>query len=385
VFKLRANKVQKVLVVDDSAFMRKLISDYLNSHPRIEVIGIARNGKDAIEMVKTLNPDVVTMDIEMPVMDGLEALKEIMDKHPVPVVMLSSTTKEGAENTILAMEYGAVDFVAKPGGAISLNLHDVKAEIIEKVYAASGVQINKLKRIISKKRTNEALTLARKTTHLRDENKVTELSIRKENLKSPRLKSFSKRSKTIVMIGTSTGGPRALQEVLTQFPGDFPYPILIVQHMPAGFTKSLADRLDGLCEIGVKEAEDGDLLKNGTAYIAPGGRHLKVKKLGTSYFAKLDDVEPPRLGHRPSVDVLFESAAELSSVNYLAVIMTGMGNDGTEGTKRLKEKCETIVIVESPETSVVYGMPKSVIDAGFADEIKSLPDISKTIMGVLKS
>lgn len=384
-FKLRANKVQKVLVVDDSAFMRKLISDYLHSHPRIEVIGIARNGKDAIEMVKTLNPDVVTMDIEMPVMDGLEALKEIMDKYPVPVVMLSSTTKEGAENTILAMEYGAVDFVAKPGGAISLNLQDVKEEIIEKVYAASGVQINKLKRIISKKRTNEALTLARKTTHLRDENKVTELSIRKENLKSPRLKRFSKRSKTIVMIGTSTGGPRALQEVLTKFPGDFPYPILIVQHMPAGFTKSLADRLDGLCEIGVKEAEDGDLLKNGTAYIAPGGRHLKVKKLGTSYFAKLDDAEPPRLGHRPSVDVLFESAAELSSVNYLAVIMTGMGNDGTEGTKRLKEKCETIVIVESPETSVVYGMPKSVIDAGFADEIKSLPDISKTIMGVLKS
>lgn len=380
-----ANKIRKVLVVDDSAFMRKLITDILNSHPEIEVVGIARNGKDAIEKVKTLSPDVVTMDIEMPVMDGLEALKEIMDKHPVPVVMLSSTTKEGAENTILAMEYGAVDFVAKPGGAISLNLHDVKEEIIEKVYAASEVQITKLKRIMPKTRRNQTLTSARKTIQYRDENMVTELSARKENLKGARFKKFSKKAKTIVMIGTSTGGPRALQEVLTQLPGDIPAPILIVQHMPPGFTKSLANRLDGLCTIKVKEAENGDLLKNGTAYIAPGGKHLKVKKLGTSYIAKLDDVESPRLGHRPSVDVLFESASELSSVNYLTVIMTGMGNDGKDGIKRLNEKCETIVIVESPETSVVYGMPRAVIDAGLADEIENLTDIPKTIIEVLKS
>lgn len=380
-----AIKIRKVLVVDDSAFMRKLITDILNSHPEIEVVGIARNGKDAIEKVKTLSPDVVTMDIEMPVMDGLEALKEIMDKHPVPVVMLSSTTKEGAENTILAMEYGAVDFVAKPGGAISLNLHDVKEEIIEKVYAASEVQITKLKRIMPKTRRNQTLTSARKTIQYRDENMVTELSARKENLKGARFKKFSKKAKTIVMIGTSTGGPRALQEVLTQLPGDIPAPILIVQHMPPGFTKSLANRLDGLCTIKVKEAENGDLLKNGTAYIAPGGKHLKVKKLGTSYIAKLDDVESPRLGHRPSVDVLFESASELSSVNYLTVIMTGMGNDGKDGIKRLNEKCETIVIVESPETSVVYGMPRAVIDAGLADEIENLTDIPKTIIEVLKS
>lgn len=383
-FKLNNSEVKKAIVVDDSAFMRKLISDFLNSHPGIEVIGVARNGKDAVEKVKTLNPDVVTLDVEMPLMNGLEALKEIMEKHPVPVVMLSSTTKKGAENTILAMEYGAVDFVAKPGGAISLNLHDVKEEIIEKVSAASGVQISKLKRIKSVSPAKQTLPSINKAFQSTS-NKTVELIGKSENLKSTQIKKFSKKGRNFVMIGTSTGGPRALQEVLTKLPKDFQAPIVIVQHMPPGFTKSLADRLNGLCEINVKEAEDGDLLSNGTAYIAPGGKHLKVKKLGTSYFAKLDDIEPPRLGHRPSVDVLFESAAELVGVNYLTVIMTGMGNDGRKGIACMKESCETITIAESIETSVVYGMPKAIVDAGLADEIVNLTDISKTMIEILKS
>ena len=378
-FKLTNSKVKKALVVDDSAFMRKLISDFLNSHPGIEVIGVARDGKDAVEKVKTLKPDVVTLDVEMPLMNGLEALKEIMEVHPVPVVMLSSTTKEGAENTILAMEYGAVDFVAKPGGAISLNLHDVKDEIIEKVAAASGVQISKLRRISP--RIGEKVTSIQQKRTFQPKESIGEIN----PSKSIQIKKFSKTSKTIVVIGTSTGGPRALQEVLTKLPKDFQAPILIVQHMPPGFTKSLADRLDGICEIGVKEAEDGDLLKNGTAYIAPGGKHLKVKKLGTSYFAKLDAIELPRLGHRPSVDVLLESAAELVGVKYLTVIMTGMGNDGRDGIERLNETCETITIAESSETSVVYGMPKAVVEAKLADGIVKLTDISKTMIEILKS
>ena len=365
--------------------MRKLITDFLNSHPGIEVIGVARNGEDAVEKVKTLKPDVVTLDVEMPLMNGLEALKKIMKEHPVPVVMLSSTTKEGAENTILAMEYGAVDFVAKPGGAISLNLHDAKEEIIAKVSAASGVQISKLRRIEPRIATKETLIPQKRTFRPKVTSKTTESIGEKGYAKSSQIKSFSKTGKTFAIIGASTGGPRALQEVLTKLPKDFQVPIVIVQHMPPGFTKSLANRLDGLCEISVKEAEDGDLLRNGTAYIAPGGKHLKVKKLGTSYFAKLDDIEPPRLGHRPSVDVLLESAAELVGVKYLTVIMTGMGSDGRDGIKRLNETCETITLAESSETSVVYGMPKAVVEAGLADDIVKLTDISKTMIEILKS
>ena len=383
--KLNPSKVKKALVVDDSAFMRKLISDYLNSHPEIEVIGIARNGRDAIEKVKTLKPDVVTLDVEMPLMNGLEALQEIMANHPVPVVMLSSTTKQGAENTMLAMEYGAVDFIAKPGGAISLNLHDVKEEIIEKVTAACGVQISKLKRMEPEK---SPIPVPLREIELFDYKPRAETINPVEEKKyvmNSGNKKFPKRGKSFVLIGTSTGGPRALQEVLTQLPSDLQAPIVVVQHMPPGFTKSLADRLDGLSEINVKEAENGELLENGTAYIAPGGKHLKIKKLGNAYYANLDEVEPPRLGHRPSVDVLFESAAELVGVNFLTVIMTGMGSDGRDGIVRLKETSETIVIAESVETAVVYGMPKSIVDAGLADDIVRLKDVSKAIIEIVKS
>lgn len=381
---LNTGKLKRALVVDDSAFMRKLISGFISAHPEIEVIGTARNGRDAIEKILKLKPDVVTLDIEMPVMDGLEALREIMLKCPIPVVMLSSTTKIGAENTMLAMEYGAVDFVAKPGGAISLNLHEVKEEIIEKVAAASGVQISKLRKMdISKnleKVTKQSVVPALPNIAVIN-TPTTDTSI--QSKKSEKQK-FSKSNKTFVMIGTSTGGPRALQEVLTKLPKDLGAPILIVQHMPPGFTKSLAERLDGLSEINVKEAEDGEPLINGTAYIAPGGKHLKVRKIGASYLAKLDDVEPTRAGHRPAVDVLFESAAELMNMNYLAVIMTGMGYDGKLGMAKLKEKGQAIAIVESAETSVVYGMPRAIIDAELADVVVNLQDISTTILEYLK-
>lgn len=376
--------IKKALVVDDSAFMRKLISDMLNSHPEIEVVGIARNGKDAIEKVKVLRPDVITLDVEMPIMNGLDALQEIMENYPTPVVMLSSTTKMGAENTMLAMSYGAVDFIAKPGGAISLNLHDVQDEIIEKVVYASEVQISKLRNV---KNPVENLaftgfnpvrpveTITEKIPPIKNINEF------KKNINE----KIPKTGKTFVMIGTSTGGPRALQQVLTNLPKDFPAPILIVQHMPAGFTKSLADRLDGLAEINVKEAEDGEALIDGTAYIAPGGTHLKIKKLGSTYCASLDENEKPRYGHRPSVDVLLESAAELSNLNFLTVIMTGMGHDGREGLKYLKESRYVFTIAESAETSVVYGMPKAIADAGLANIVVDLQRISNEIVRNIKS
>ncbi|MHA6258728.1 protein-glutamate methylesterase/protein-glutamine glutaminase [Sporosarcina sp. CAU 1771] len=365
--------------------MRKLISDFLNSHPMLEVIGTARNGKDALEKIRVLKPDVVTLDIEMPIMNGLEALQEIMSKHPLPVVMLSSTTEIGAENTMLAMEYGAVDFIAKPGGAISLNLRDVEDEIIEKVVAASGVQISKLSKISIHNSKNELITEQGSRQEV-EESIENRTKTKKSSKEVSRSKSsvFSKLSKTFVIIGTSTGGPRALQQVLTKLPADFDRPILIVQHMPPGFTKSLADRLNGLCEISVKEAENGELLLNGTAYIAPGGKHLKLKKLGASYFVHLDESESPRAGHRPSVDVLLESAAELSEVNYVTVIMTGMGSDGKVGMELLRRTNKTITIAESAKTSVVFGMPRVIIDAGFADQIEDIQDIPNAILKCLK-
>jgi len=381
VFNLVLGKIKKVLVVDDSAFMRKVISSIINSHPELEVIGTARNGRDAIDKVMALKPDVVTLDIEMPIMNGLEALRVIMQKHPVPVVMLSSTTKTGAENTMLAIEYGAFDFVAKPGGAISLKLNEVEEEILEKVIAASGVQISKLKKIRPSnplKRSFEEKKTAsnpRKVSRPRTSSLLSGKSTKQD---------FHKMNKTFVMIGTSTGGPRALQEVLINLPKDLRAPILIVQHMPPGFTKSLADRLDSLCEINVKEAESGEPFINGTAYIAPGGKHLKVKKIGASYVAYLDALEAPRSGHRPSVDVLFESASELANMNYLAVVMTGMGYDGRAGMEKLKEIGQTFAIAESKDTSIVYGMPKAIVDAELADEIVDLQDIAASITRNLK-
>ncbi|PIC87640.1 chemotaxis response regulator protein-glutamate methylesterase [Sporosarcina sp. P20a] len=372
-------KKKRILVVDDSAFMRKLISDMLNKHPMMEVIGIARNGKDAVEKVRDLQPDVLTMDIEMPVMNGLEALKFIMDQMPVPVVILSSTTKHNTENAVLAIEYGAVDVIAKPGGSISLNLHEIEKEIVEKVFAASNVVIQTLTRQIT-------TTQKRHTTTTSSQNQANEN--RSASIFPIQTVSIPKKNtliaKKFVIIGTSTGGPRALQEVITRFPAEFQYPILIVQHMPPGFTKSLAERLNGLSEIVVKEAEHGELIENGTAYIAPGGLHLKFVKSRTGYQIVLDGDEAPRSGHRPAVNVLLESAATHKELEYVTAIMTGMGYDGKEGMELLRTSCKTITIAESKNTSVVYGMPKAIIDAGLSDEIKDVQQIANAIIGNLK-
>lgn len=383
---MNTDKSKKVLVVDDSAFMRKLISDFLSEHPLLEVVGTARNGKEAVEKAIVLKPDVITMDVEMPVMDGLQALQEIMSLHPIPVVMLSSTTKSGEENTILAMEYGAIDFITKPGGAISLNLHEVRAEIIEKVLTAADVRMSTVARRPTKKiETPRSLLKPINPVKIADKETIQpkiEKSMQQFVPKSTNI--HSKSGQTFVILGTSTGGPRALQEVLIHLPSTIQAPILIVQHMPAGFTKSLADRLNGLCEIGVKEAEQGELIENGVAYIAPGGKHLKLAKRGNTYIVELDTVEPPRMGHRPSVDVLFESAAEQSELNYVAVVMTGMGHDGKIGTDLLKKRGRTATIAESEKTSVVYGMPKAIKEAGLADEVVDLQDIASSILKIIK-
>lgn len=368
----------KLLVVDDSAFMRKLISDFFSDHMHIEVIGAARNGKDAIKKIEQLKPDVVTMDVEMPEMNGMEALKEIMQKYPLPVIMLSSTTKRGAENTLMAMEYGAVDFVAKPSGSISLDLHKIKDELVRKVEEASKVTVSKLRKPYEKS------TVVSRTIRQPLHNEASKLkSMTKPTIKIdvPTQKTeWSKTSKKIILIGTSTGGPRALQEVITKIPANVDAPILIVQHMPAGFTKSLAARLDQLSEIHVKEAEQGDLLQKGTAYIAPGGYHLKLRKVGSAFAVVLDNQEPPRAGHRPSVDVLFEDVSQYSEFDKIAVIMTGMGYDGSKGLVSLKKTGNVTAIAESAETCIVYGMPKAAVETQLVDEVADVDDIARTIM-----
>ncbi|MBB6282180.1 protein-glutamate methylesterase/protein-glutamine glutaminase [Geobacillus subterraneus] len=342
-------KTIKVLVVDDSAFMRKWISDFLSEHPRLEVIGTARNGQEALEKIAVCRPDVVTLDVEMPVMDGLVTLRRIMEKQPLPVVMVSSTTKEGAENTVAAMQYGAVDFVAKPSGPISLDLYKVKDELIRKVLHASEANM----RALAARRPKAAPWRPPAKT------------VRAE--------------KAIVAIGTSTGGPRALETVLTQLPPHLAAPVVIVQHMPKGFTKSLANRLNALSTITVKEAEDGEVLRNGTAYIAPGGVHLVVGEENGVLKARFDE-SLPRAGHRPAVDVLFESLAAIRRCRKVAVIMTGMGSDGTAGLKKLKESGDVEAIAEARETAIVYGMPRAAIEAGVIDVIAPLDGIAAAIV-----
>jgi two-component system, chemotaxis family, protein-glutamate methylesterase/glutaminase len=352
----------KVLIVDDSAFMRKLIQDFLTEDPRMTVVGTARDGEDAIKKVKELEPDVVTLDVEMPILNGIEALKRIMAEKPTPVVMLSSTTKEGAENTILAIQYGATDFITKPSGAISLDLHKVKQELVEKVLSASKANIKQLVKTNSQEKNT-----------VKEHNDYSKI----EPSKKYHLNTLS--GKKLVSIGTSTGGPRALQQVITKLPKSIDAPVLVVQHMPAGFTKSLAVRLDSLSEVHVKEAEDGDILQKGTVYIAPGGYHLKIKWLGSNLAIQLDQ-SAPRNGHRPAVDVMFESCSELSQYAKIAVIMTGMGSDGTKGLIKLKESGNVVAIAESEETSIVFGMPKAAIATKLVDEVKNVDNIAETIM-----
>lgn len=348
-----------VLIVDDSAFMRKLISNFLQEDSRINVVGTARNGIDALSKIEKFNPDVVTLDVEMPEMNGIEALQRIMNEYPRPVVMLSSTTNEGADNTLLAMQYGAVDFIQKPSGSISIDLHLIKNEIVTKVLHAGKVNIDLLKKPLNSQETPIS--------------RVIECS--KIELEP------TKNIKKIICIGTSTGGPRALQQVLPEFPSNYPAPIVIVQHMPAGFTKSLAIRLNGLCKITVKEAENGEFLKPGTAYIAPGGYHMRIKKLGTALAISTDESEI-RNGHRPSVDVLFESISEINGIQKISVIMTGMGTDGSNGLKKLKNTGPVVSIAESKETSIVFGMPKAAIETDLVDRVENLEDIAGTVLSL---
>jgi two-component system, chemotaxis family, protein-glutamate methylesterase/glutaminase len=342
-----------VLVVDDSAFMRKVISDILNSDPNVKVMDTAKNGVEAIEKVKSCKPDVITLDVEMPIMDGLTCLKELQKYTNVPIVMLSSVTRDGAEQTIKALENGAVDFITKPTNIFEMSNDEKKIEVIEKVK------------------------IAKNSTRIRRENiKNLHIKPKSDIIKSSEIKK-------IVAIGTSTGGPKALQDVIPLIPGDVPAAFLVVQHMPAGFTKSLADRLNSLSEVTVKEAEDGEYLKAGYVYIAPGNYHMLVESDRSRNVLIRLSQSPPVVGHRPAVNVMMESLSNTGLTNLIGVIMTGMGGAGSEGIKLIKNINKGYIIAQDEKSCVVYGMPKVAVQTGDVDVVVPLKSITNEIMKIV--
>ncbi|OPJ57109.1 protein-glutamate methylesterase/protein-glutamine glutaminase [Alkalithermobacter paradoxus] len=349
-----------VLVVDDSAFIRKMIIDILSLDNEVTVADVAKNGKEALEKLnKNKDIDVVTLDVEMPIMDGIQTLKEIMQKNPIPVVMLSSLTKSGADLTIQALNIGAVDFLTKPSNIFKINSDEMKSLIIDKVKIASKIKVSK--------------NVIKKDIVYNDKGYIKKISTASNDV-----------VENIVAIGTSTGGPRALQQVVPNISPNIKAPIVIVQHMPPGFTKSLADRLNQISKIEVKEAEHGEILKNGVGYIAPGDKHMNFEKRGKDIKIVLNDGSKVS-GHRPSVDSMFLSLSKLDFNKVICVLMTGMGADGALGMKELKKKPNVVSIAEDESTCVVFGMPKSAVNLGVVDSVLKLNQISSEInmlMGV---
>ena len=347
----------KILIVDDSAFMRKVIADILSEDPMLEVVGRARNGAEAMEALRTLSPDVITLDIEMPGKSGIEVLKEIMDFKPVPVVMVSSLTREGANVTMQALDLGAVDFVTKPSGNVSLDMRKVGDELRRKVTGASRAALY-------------GHVGARQALHAR------------EPLPAPAHRDVLRRKFELLVVAASTGVPMALQEIIPHLSGDFPLPVMIVQHMPPGFTTSFAQRLNERSNLTVIEGCDGMPVRKGTVVVAPGGYHLMTEKRGMDILCKLAETPPVR-SVRPAADVLFTSVSETVDGGVLALVLTGMGKDGLDGAKALKDK-GAYVIAESRETSVIFGMPGAVIAAGLADEVLPLYAIAEGLERVAR-
>lgn len=337
----------RVLVVDDSAFMRKMISSILNAEPGIEVVGTARDGKESIAKVEELKPDIVTLDVEMPVMDGVTALKEIMRINPVPVVMVSSVTQKGAEATLRCLRLGAVDFVAKPSGAISLDINLCAEELVAKVRVASLCRVH----------VAQSQDLPQITPH------VGWTGTNPQRTCSG-----------VLAIGSSTGGPHALERVVSRLPSDLGLPAVIVQHMPANFTAMLAERLDGVSSLRIKEAADGDLLTPGVILVAPGGKHLTF---GRNRSAVIED-GPAVHGVKPSVDITFASLVPLFGSKIVGVLLTGMGRDGAQALKQIHEHGGR-TLAQDEATCVVFGMPKAAKDLGAVDEMVPLERIPDAI------
>ncbi len=340
----------KVLIVDDSALIRSLMTEIINSQPDMQVVAAAPDPLIARELIKQHNPDVLTLDVEMPKMDGLEFLEKLMRLRPMPVVMVSSLTEKGSEVTMRALELGAIDFVTKPKLSIADGMREYTDMITDKIRIAAKARIQ-----------------TRSAAH----NKSVVL---------PSLGNRLLSSEKLIIVGASTGGTEAIKSFLMEMPSDCPG-ILITQHMPAGFTKSFANRLDGLCKISVKEAEGGERILPGHAYIAPGDAHLLLARSGANYMTELSDA-PPVNRHKPSVDVLFDSAALHAGKNAIGVILTGMGKDGAAGMLRMRE-AGAYNFSQDEASCVVFGMPKEAIARGGVHEVLSLDDLPARVMNYL--
>ena len=337
----------KVLIVDDSALMRQMLGEIIGRYDDFEVVGAAHDPYIAREKIKALNPDVLTLDVEMPRMDGLTFLKNLMRLRPMPVVMVSSLTKKDAETTLRALELGAVDFVTKPAAQTSEDLEQYGEMIVEKLRAAASAG-------------------SARVHGERDRPRPASSQVQPAFL-----------SGQIVAIGASTGGTEALRDVLTQLPDTFP-PVMVVQHMPEMFTKMFAQRLDGLCRITVTEARQGERIRPGHAYIAPGDKHMRLVREG-DHFAVALDRDPPVNRHRPAVDVLFHSIAEIAGKTSVGVILTGMGADGKSGIRALKE-AGARTLAQDRDSCVVFGMPKAAIDTGCVDAVVPIAEMADEIL-----
>jgi two-component system chemotaxis response regulator CheB len=363
------DKKIKILIVDDSALMRSIITRILGSDPGIEVVGTAMNGKFALTKMQSLNPDLLILDLEMPEMNGIEFLKEKNRmKNKLPVIILSAHAKKGAAITLEALSLGASDFVMKPSDQ-GENIETIGKKLLEMIYGLTG-------------RVQTAPVITQNKPETRNPSTIlSEEYSRKLDVK-PLLKEIHTiQDIQIVAIGISTGGPNALRDILPRFPADFPVPIVIVQHMPAGFTAEFASSLDKICQLRVKEAEDQDLVKPGRILIAQGNRHLKLVKKSLAVAVSLTDTDQVN-GHRPSCDVLFESVAQIYGPNAIGCIMTGMGKDGAAEIGSILNK-GGITLAQDQETSVVFGMPKVAIEKGNIQIVKPLTEIPDTILSLV--
>ena len=345
----------RVLVVDDSGFFRRRVAEMLESDPEISVVDTAENGLDAIEKAKRLKPDVITMDIEMPVMDGIEATRRIVSREHIPVLMFSSLSHEGAKATLEALDAGAVDYLPKRFEDISKDRAVARRALCEKVKSIAGGLPG---------RTQIAPAV---TPELKGRAVIfNKLPVRRQNPYS------------LVAIGASTGGPVALQRVLSSLPVDYPSPILLLLHMPASFTAAFAERLNSVCDITVREARNGDELKPGLALLAPGGQQTLVRKIGGRLSVRLSEASPEH-NYKPCIDISFNSIAKLQDTNVLAIVLTGMGADGCDGARSLKAGGGS-VWAQDKATSVIYGMPAAVVEAGLADCVLALEDIGGALV-----
>jgi len=362
----------KVLVVDDSSFFRRRVSEIINQDPLMTVIDTAQNGREAVDKALQLRPDVITMDIEMPVLDGISAVREIMAKCPTPILMFSSLTHEGAKATLDALDAGALDFLPKKFEDIARDKDEAVKLLQQRVREIAR---KRFLMAAARPRVPEPLVRPALGAAL-----ARPLDRQPEPVRAAAPASFKRSGKSyqLVAIGTSTGGPVALQNVLTKLPGDFPHPILLIQHMPATFTAAFAARLNGLCQIGVKEAEDGDVLKPGHAYLAPGGKQMLLEGRGPG--ARLRIIEGnDKVNYKPCVDITFASAAKIYGDKVLAIVLTGMGADGRDGARLLKEQGATIW-AQDEASCVVYGMPQAVAKAGIASESLPLDRVAQRIL-----